>query len=71
MNYIDDRVSVKQTIKILARNGILVNENEANTILDFLYLMAKTYNKNNGEINFNILKEKSNYEKVQQVYSKT
>lgn len=60
MNYIDDRVSVKQAIKILARNGILVNENEANTILDFLYLMAKTYNKNNIELNFDILKEKSN-----------
>ncbi len=32
MNYIDNRVSVKQTIKMLAKNGITVNENEANII---------------------------------------
>ncbi len=37
------KVSVKQAIKVLERNGILVNEEKAEIILDFLYLIAKTY----------------------------
>lgn len=37
------KVSVKQAVKILRRNGIHVNEEKAEVILDFLYLIAKTY----------------------------
>jgi hypothetical protein len=43
MNFIDKKVSVKKAIAILARNGIQVNEEEAVSIIDFLYLMAKNY----------------------------
>ncbi len=35
------RVSIDQAIKILRRNGIQVNEDQARIILDFLYLIAK------------------------------
>ncbi len=43
------KVSVDQAIKLLRRNGIHVNEDQAVIILDFLYLLAKTYSniKNN------------------------
>jgi hypothetical protein len=37
------KVSVSQAIKVLKRNGIQVNEDQAGIILDFLYLLAKTY----------------------------
>jgi hypothetical protein len=43
MTFIDKKVSVKQAVAILTKNGIRVDENEASIILDFLYLMAKTY----------------------------
>ena len=39
------KVSVNQAIKLLGRNGILVNKEKAEIILDFLYLIAKTYKK--------------------------
>ncbi|CPA14424.1 Uncharacterised protein [Mycobacterium tuberculosis] len=45
MNFIDRKVSDKRAIAILAKNGIQVNEEEASEILDFLYLVAKNYNK--------------------------
>lgn len=45
MNFIDKRISVKHAITILTKNGIRVDEKEASIILDFLYLMAKTYSK--------------------------
>ncbi|MGJ1312231.1 MULTISPECIES: hypothetical protein [Sphingobacterium] len=45
MNFIDRKVSDKRAIAILAKNGIQVNEEEASVILDFLYLVAKNYNK--------------------------
>lgn len=38
------RISVDQAIKILKRNGIQTNEDQAGVILDFLYLIAQTYN---------------------------
>lgn len=38
------KVSTNQAIKVLKRNGIQVNEDQAMVILDFLYLLAKTYN---------------------------
>ena len=37
------KVSTNQAIKVLKRNGIHVNEDQAIVILDFLYLLAKTY----------------------------
>ena len=37
------KVSVEQAIKLLNRNGIRVNREKAEIILDFLYLIAKTY----------------------------
>jgi hypothetical protein len=45
MNFIDKKVSAKQVIAILARNGIQVDGKEATIILDFLYLIAKNYKR--------------------------
>ena len=46
MNFIiKKKVSVKKSIAILAKNGIQVDDEEVAVILDFLYLMAKNYNK--------------------------
>jgi hypothetical protein len=45
------KVSVDQAIKVLRRNGIRANKDEAEIILDFLYLIANTYkNRQNVEI---------------------
>ena len=38
------RGSVDQAIKILKRNGIQTNEDQAGVILNFLYLIAQTCN---------------------------
>lgn len=43
MNFIDKKVSTKQIIEILKREGIYVDDEEATVILDFLYLMAKNH----------------------------
>ena len=43
------KVSVDQAIKVLRRNGIRANKEEAEIILDFLYLIAKTY-KNRQDV---------------------
>lgn len=43
MNFIDKKVSTKQIIEILEREGIHVDDEEATVILDFLYLMAKNH----------------------------
>jgi len=45
MNFIDRNISVEQAIIILAKNGILVSDDEAKTILELLYLIAKNHNK--------------------------
>ncbi len=45
MDTTDKKVSDKRAIVMLAKNGIQVNEEEANVILHFLYLAAKNYNK--------------------------
>lgn len=45
MNFIDKKVSDKRAIATLAKNGIQVNEEGASVILDFLYLVAKNYNR--------------------------
>lgn len=37
------KVSVDQAVRLLNRNGIRVDREKAETILDFLYLIAKTY----------------------------
>ncbi len=44
------KVSVDQAIKILGRNGIWIEREKAEIILDFLYLIAKTYKTQNGDI---------------------
>ncbi|WP_140938550.1 PTS sugar transporter subunit IIBC [Sphingobacterium lumbrici] len=49
MDTTDKKVSDKRAIAILAKNGIQVNEEEADIILDFLYLVAKNYNKPNED----------------------
>jgi hypothetical protein len=38
-------VTIDQVIRILSRNGIQTNEDQARIILDFLYLIAKTMPK--------------------------
>ncbi|WP_259067006.1 hypothetical protein HDF24_20435 [Mucilaginibacter sp. X4EP1] len=38
------KVSINTAIRILNQNDIRVNEHQAKEILDFLYLIAKTYN---------------------------
>jgi len=63
MNYVEKRVSVKRAISLLGKSGIKVDENEAVIILDFLYLMAKTFNKNDDQKEHN-LKERSNFEET-------
>lgn len=45
MNFIDKKISVQRAISILGKNEIIVDEQEANIILDFLYLIAKNCNK--------------------------
>lgn len=69
MSFVDKKVSVKHAIAILSKSGIMVDENEASIILDFLYLMAKAYNQNDGHQNGHNLKDKSNYEKTLQMPS--
>jgi len=39
------KVSQNQAVNLLGRNGIQVNEEQAAIILDFLYLLARTYGK--------------------------
>lgn len=53
-----------QAISILAKYGIDLDYNDANTILDFLYLMAKNYDKEEKVENSHNLKEKSNIVKL-------
>lgn len=45
------KVSTEQAIRLLRRNGISVNSEKAEIILEFLYLIARTYRKieNNEE----------------------
>lgn len=44
------KVSVGQAIKVLKRNGIETNEEQAAIILDFLYLLAKTFKHANNPV---------------------
>jgi hypothetical protein len=43
--YSNRRISIDQAIRILRRNRIQANEDQARIILDFLYLIAKTMSK--------------------------
>lgn len=45
-------VSLDQAIKVLRRNGIQVNKEEAEMILDFLYLVAKTFKNQKGHATY-------------------
>jgi len=45
MNFIDKNVSVENAVIILSKNGIKVNEKEAEIILELLYLVSKSYDK--------------------------
>lgn len=47
-NFTDKKISAKLATSILAKSDIKVDDNEAVVILNFLYLMAKTYNKHNS-----------------------
>lgn len=60
MNFRERKISPSQAVSILAKYGIELDYNEANIILDFLYLMAKNYNKNEKVENDQNPKEKSN-----------
>lgn len=58
------KVSVDQAMRLLGRNGIRVNKERAETILDFLYLIAKTYRTHKehaNRIEFDV-EDKSNTE---------
>lgn len=59
MNFIERKISVKRAIPILAKSGIEVNDSEASVILDFLYLIAKNYSKDEKAENTHNPKEKS------------
>jgi hypothetical protein len=63
MNFIERKVSVKRAISVLAKNGTEVDDSEASVILDFLYLIAKNYNKKEEVENAHNPKEKSNTSK--------
>lgn len=60
MGFIERKISVKRAISILAKNGIEVDEREADVILDFLYLMARNHRENEIVENTHNPKEKSN-----------
>jgi hypothetical protein len=48
--FLTRKVSTEQAITILRRNGISVNSENAEIILEFLYLVARTYrNPENNE----------------------
>lgn len=44
------KVSADQAVRLLTRNGIRVDKEKTEMILDFLYLVAKTYNAQNGHV---------------------
>jgi len=63
MNFIDKKASVKRAMSLLAKNGIQVDDAEASVILEFLYIIAKNYNKHRANQNAPDLKENSNLRK--------
>ncbi|WP_130736794.1 PTS sugar transporter subunit IIBC [Flavobacterium sp. J27] len=63
MGFIDKKVSIKHAITALAKNGIVINDNEAAVILDFLYFMSKNYNKPKDGKEFETLERNRTSEK--------
>ena len=54
--FVARKVSTDQAIRLLGRKGIQINTEKAEIILDFLYLIARTYKKekeidNTGNLN--------------------
>jgi hypothetical protein len=45
------KVSSDQAVKLLIRNGVYTDEDQIKTILDFLYLIAKTTAKSDTQAN--------------------
>jgi hypothetical protein len=43
------KISTNTAIRILNQNDIRVNEDQAKEILNFLYLIAKTYNQHDDQ----------------------
>lgn len=64
MNFIDKKVSVQQTIEILAHHGIHVDDDEAAVILDFLYLISKNHREIKEDENTGTLKGNRTSEKM-------
>ena len=48
-NFTDKKASIKRAIAIMAKNNIQINDNEAATINDFLYAIARTYSFNDNK----------------------
>jgi hypothetical protein len=44
------KVSTNKAIEVLKRNGVQVNSEQAELILDFLYLLAKVYKTHDNNI---------------------
>lgn len=44
-SFTDRKISLKRAISLLAKNNIEVSDSEAAVILDFLYLIARNFNK--------------------------
>jgi hypothetical protein len=44
-NFTFRNISLKQTVEVLAKNNIEVNDSEAAIILDFLYHIAQNHNR--------------------------
>ncbi|MFD1769238.1 hypothetical protein [Sphingobacterium suaedae] len=63
MSFIDKKVSDKRAIATLAKNGIQVSEEETDVILDFLYLVAKNYNKPEEDLEVESLRRNRTLEK--------
>lgn len=54
-NFGKRRISVQWAVKVLCKNKVQVNEEEAAEILDFLYHIVKTYKKPENSNIFNRL----------------
>lgn len=64
MNFIDKKVSTKQAMEILAHHDLQVDNDEADVILDFLYLMSKNHNETKETENTRTLKENRTTEEM-------
>lgn len=53
--FVEKKVSTKQAVAILEKNGIKAGEDEAAIILNFLYMIAKVHSKPKNEICTEIL----------------